>query len=184
VRSHRPHHGLGLVNGDADHGHLGGRRGFLGPQYRIPVNDQRLVTEIAKEAHQHPSDLAVPPDDRHRARGRPRRHLGAQCRLLITAGTQEHTKDRLDLTGREPQLHRPIVPILQHLLLPQRIPNANTVLPLPGRHFSHERHASGEDLEQVAIERVDHGPHHGQRARRRRVALRGAVALPAGFAVV
>jgi hypothetical protein len=49
------------------------------------------------------------------------------------------------------------------------------MLALPGRHLAHERHAPSKDLQQVAIERVDHGPHHGQWTRGGRPVLRAGL---------
>ena len=85
---------------------------------------------------------------------------------MIAARSQQHPKDRFDFADGEPQIARAVAPVVEHRAFALCIANANTVRPLVRRHFGDERHAAGHDLQQIAVERVDHRTQHGQWTRR------------------
>src|ERR1043166_1631897 len=105
------------------------------------------------------------PDDRDRARPLVQRDLGAKRRLVIAARAQQQTKDRFHLTPRKAELLRPARPVLEQLPLALRIANPEAVLALVCRNFGDERHALRDDLEELAVERVDHGAEERKSAR-------------------
>ena len=83
MRPHGADHVVGAIDRHRDHGDVGRGRGLLGAQHRIGVHQQQVVAEVAEEARHQTSDLAVPSDDRHRARVIASGHLRPQRRLMI-----------------------------------------------------------------------------------------------------
>ena len=85
--------------------------------------------------------------------------------LVVAARADEQPEDGLHLALGKAQLPRHAAAVVQQLRLATGVTDAERMLPLVLRDLADERHATGDDLQQVAVEHVDHGAKDGQRAR-------------------
>src|SRR6188508_700938 len=93
------------------------------------------------------------------------RQLGSQRRLMLAARAQQDAKHRLDLAARKPHRFGAVAAVFEDLALALHIADAKAVLALVRRDLTDERHPAHDDLEEVAVEHVDHGAQDGKRPR-------------------
>ena len=124
------------------------------------------MAQVTEEARHDATNAPVATDDRNGVRHGVHWDFGPECGLMITTGSHEQPKDRLDLLAGQPQFRRVLMSIAQQLALATRIADLKTMQAFVGGDLCHQRHTLSHDLQQVTIERIDHGPHDGQWPRR------------------
>ena len=93
------------------------------------------------------------------------RKLRPQRRLVIPARSHEHAEHGLDLTAGQAHGFGAFATVLEDLPLALHIADTKAMLAFVRGDLADERHAAHDDLEQVAVEHVDHGAEHWKRAR-------------------
>ena len=79
---------------------------------------------------------------------------------MIATRTEQDAKDRFDLSTWQTECFGAVTAVGQHFALANCVANTHTVLALVRSDLRDERHATGHDLQQIAIERIDHGAEH------------------------
>jgi hypothetical protein len=128
------------------------------------VTDDDPMSEVAEHALEYATHGAAAAYDRDRQDVGLRGEFSLQCGLVVATRAQQDAEQGLDLAAREAHLLGTSAPVLEDLALAFGVADPQVVLPLVGGDLGNDRHPASSHLEQLVVERIDHGAEEGKRA--------------------
>jgi hypothetical protein len=121
------------------------------------VADQDAVSEVAEHAGEQRSHRTPSADDGDRKRLCLVRQLGAQCRLVIATRAKQDAEECFHLALGKSHFLGTSRPVFEDLALALRITDPQVMLAFVGSDFRNDGHAACCELQQLVVERIDHG---------------------------